>query len=120
MLRQADAIINQRQYRYDANSNLLDIGTNYNDYDHRYNPVDNYRQNRRIPNRNRRITLPAGHSVLEISAQYTITDSNDQSLLYPYSDGEQIAQVHLSNTLGGVPTLSLLTVSGRQINLPMR
>ena len=60
------------------------------------------------------VTLPAGHSVLSASAEFTVeaTDTDMQTLYMPYTGGERVAKVGIDSTTS---QLRLLTTSGREI-----
>lgn len=63
------------------------------------------------------IDLPDGQSVLSASTTYQIVVGMGESLSR-YAQGERVERVRLSATLGGTSQITLITVSGKEYELP--
>ncbi len=63
------------------------------------------------------VTLPAGPSVLSASTTYTITTAMSDTLS-PYADGERIVKVRLDATMNGPTLATLITESGKEVEVP--
>lgn len=63
------------------------------------------------------VSLPTGPSVMSATTTYTVVASAGNSLA-AYTDGERVEQVRLNATLGGVSTATLITVSGKEFEVP--
>ena len=63
------------------------------------------------------INLPTGPSTLSAQTTYTIVASLGDSLSR-YAQGERVEKVRLGAVLGGRPTVTLITVSGKEYEVP--
>lgn len=64
------------------------------------------------------VTLPAGHSVLQVRLSYTVSESEQSGAgLSTWTGGERVARVELRSGVSGGETV-LVTVSGRRVTLP--
>jgi hypothetical protein len=63
------------------------------------------------------VDLPGGHSVLSANTTYQIVVGLGESLSR-YAMGERVDSIRLSATLSGVTTVTLITVSGKEFELP--
>ncbi|HEY6898581.1 MAG TPA: hypothetical protein VI279_15090 [Rhodocyclaceae bacterium] len=63
------------------------------------------------------ITIPQGASVLIASTTYTLTLAQGEALSV-YAMGEQVDKVELAAAVGGATTATLITVSGKQYEVP--
>lgn len=63
------------------------------------------------------ITIPNGPSVLMAQVSYTLTVAMGEALS-TYAMGERVERVMLSAALGGDSKITLITVSGRQFDVP--
>lgn len=63
------------------------------------------------------ITLPTGPSTLQAETTYTIVASLGDALSR-YANNERVDKVQLSSVLGGKSTVTLITVSGKEYEIP--
>lgn len=63
------------------------------------------------------VTLPTGPSVMSATTTYTVVAQVGDALA-AYTNGERVEHVRLSATLGGESTATLITVSGREFEVP--
>ena len=63
------------------------------------------------------IDLPDGQSVLSATTTYQIVVGLGESLSR-YAQGERVDRVRLSTSLGGASRVTLITVSGKEYELP--
>lgn len=63
------------------------------------------------------INIPQGASVLMASTTYTLSLAMGQALSM-YAQGERVEKVELAATLGGASKVTLITVSGKQFEVP--
>ncbi len=63
------------------------------------------------------VNLPAGNSILQASVTYTVLASVGDAMS-KYAQGERVEQVRLSATLGGPSIATLITVSGKEYDVP--
>ena len=64
------------------------------------------------------VTLPDGHSVLQVRLSYTVSESEQSGAgLSTWTGGERVARVELRSGVSGGETV-LVTVSGRRVTLP--
>lgn len=63
------------------------------------------------------VNLPTGQSILQASVTYTVVAAVGDAMSV-YAQGERVEQVRLSATLGGPSMATLITVSGREIEVP--
>ena len=63
------------------------------------------------------VNIAAGPSVLQASTTYNIVVAQGEALS-KYAQGERVEKVRLETALGGAPTVTLITVSGREFTLP--
>lgn len=64
------------------------------------------------------VDLPAGNSILQASVTYTVLASVGDAMS-KYAQGERVEQVRLSTTLGGPSMATLITVSGKEYEVPV-
>jgi hypothetical protein len=63
------------------------------------------------------VNIPGGPSVLQASTTYNIVVAQGEALS-KYAQGERVEKVRLEAALGGAPTVTLITLSGREFTLP--
>jgi hypothetical protein len=63
------------------------------------------------------INLPGGQSVLQASVTYTVVAALGDAMS-TFAQGERVEKVRLSATLGGASTATLITVSGKEYEVP--
>jgi hypothetical protein len=63
------------------------------------------------------VSLPTGPSILSAQTTYTIVAALGDALSR-YAQGERVEKVRLGAVLGGGATVTLITVSGREVEVP--
>lgn len=63
------------------------------------------------------IDIPSGQSILQASVTYTVVAAVGDAMSV-YAQGERVEKVRLSTTLGGDSMATLITVSGREYEVP--
>lgn len=63
------------------------------------------------------VDLPAGNSILQASVTYTVLASVGDAMAV-YAQGERVEQVRLTTILGGPSMATLITVSGKEFEVP--
>jgi hypothetical protein len=63
------------------------------------------------------VNIPSGPSVLQASTTYNIVVAQGEELSR-FAQGERVERVRLEAALGGVPMVTLITVSGKEYTLP--
>lgn len=63
------------------------------------------------------VTLPTGPSTLQATVSYTVVASVGDAMSV-YAQGERVEQVRLSAVMGGASVATLITVSGKEFQVP--